>query len=459
MFTTPEFKVGALVVIVSTLIGVMSLKVNEGPGLFSRQKHFWFEIPDAGGLIENSAVKSSGIKVGVIEKIELAEHGGARIRISVNGDLKLRKSGAIELRSDGILGDRHVELLLGSTQDELLESGEQILSAKESGSLNAMMKEVGKITESLSSLAQTLNKAASSQGDRETTIGRIILNIEKLTADIAQMTGENKEKIGDIVDNVHGITDQLNKFINDESPEGFKAGWEKAVASLHRIDNTLKNFEEISGKINRGEGTIGRLVNDEDTVEKLNSVLDGANDFIGGAGTLETSVDFHSEFLADADLTKSYLNVKIQPGLDRYYLLGIVDDPRGVVEETRTETSGTTTGDITEIKTFKNEIKFNAIFAKTFYNFTLRGGLMESAGGVGFDYNMFSQRLVFSVDAFDFDDVNLRAYLRFNVFKGIYLTGGGDYLSDSDLRSSFIGAGLFITNDDLKMLASKVSLQ
>jgi phospholipid/cholesterol/gamma-HCH transport system substrate-binding protein len=456
MFSTPEFKVGALVVIVSGLIGIMSLKVNEGPGLFSRQKRFYFDIGDAGGLVENSAVKSSGIKVGIIEKIELVETG-ARIRILIGHDIKLRKSGAVELRSDGILGDRHVELILGSTDDELLESGSQILGAKETGSLNAMMKEVGKITESLSALAQTLNKAASNQGDRETTIGRIILNIEKLTQDISEMTGKNKNKIGEIVDNVHSITESLDGFISDDSPEGFKAGWEKAVASLHRIDNTLKNFEEISGKINRGEGTIGRLVNDEETVEKLNSVLDGANDFIGGAGTMETSVDFHSEFLADASLTKSYLNIKIQPGLDRYYMLGIVDDPRGVIEETRTETSGTTTGDITEIRTFKNEIKFNAIFAKTFYNFTLRGGLMESSGGIGMDYAFLTNKMVFSVDAFDFDDVNLRAYLRFNVFKGIYLTGGGDYLTDDELRSSFVGAGIFITNDDLKMFASQIA--
>ncbi len=77
MFSTPEFKVGALVVIVSSLIGIMSMKVNEGPGLFSRQKRFWFDVSNASGLVENSAVRSSGIKVGVIEKIELVD-GGAR---------------------------------------------------------------------------------------------------------------------------------------------------------------------------------------------------------------------------------------------------------------------------------------------------------------------------------------------------------------------------------------------
>jgi phospholipid/cholesterol/gamma-HCH transport system substrate-binding protein len=137
--------------------------------------------------------------------------------------------------------------------------------------------------------------------------------------------------------------------------------------------------------------------------------------------------------------------------------LGVVDDPRGVVETQRTETSGTTTGDITEVKTFHNKIKFNALFAKNFYDFTVRGGIMENAGGVGFDYHMFSRRLRFSLEAFDFDDMVLRAFLRFNIFKGVYVMGGGDNLTNDTYRSGFIGAGIFITNDDLKLLASKMS--
>lgn len=453
MFSSPEFKVGALVVIVCGLIGFMSLKVNEGPGLFSRQKHYWFEIPDAGGLLENSAVKAAGIKVGQIEKIELVDNH-ARIRIQVNPDLQLRTSGHVELRSDGILGDRHVEVVLGNPEDPLLETNSQILDAKESGSLNAMMKEVGNISSSLSNLAKTLDKATT-KGDDSTTLGRIVLNIEKLTGDLAQMTGENKEKIGQIVNQVNSITKQLDGFISDDSPEGFKAGWEKAVASLHRIDSVLKNVEDITGKINRGEGTIGKLVNDEETVERLNTALESVNDFVGGAGNMETSVDFHSEFLTQPSLTKSFLNVKIQPGLDRYYLLGIVDDPRGVIKETTVRQVGTPGMDYEKTETFRNKLKFNAIFAKNFYNFTVRGGLMESSGGIGFDYNMYANKLQFSVDAFDFDDLMLRAYLRFNIFKGIYVQGGGDNLANSELSSPFIGAGIFITNDDLKLLATK----
>ncbi|MCB0357366.1 MAG: MCE family protein, partial [Bdellovibrionales bacterium] len=89
---------------------------------------------------------------------------------------------------------------------------------------------------------------------------------------------------------------------------------------------------------------------------------------------------------------------------------------------------------------------------------TVKGGIMESAGGIGFDYHLLNRRLRLSLEALDFEDVNVRAFIRFQLLKGIYLVGGGDELANKDLRSSFIGAGIFITNDDLKTLASKISL-
>jgi phospholipid/cholesterol/gamma-HCH transport system substrate-binding protein len=455
MFSTPEFKVGALVVIVSGLIGVMSLKVNEGPGLFSRSKRYWFELQDAGGLVENSAVKAAGIKVGVIEKIKLVDDK-ARVFIVITGDLKMRSSGYIELRSDGILGDRHVEVVPGVATDPELDENTQILSAHERGSITTLMKEIGKISESIGQLSETLNKATGPAGDTSTSLGRIIRNIENLTADVAQMTGENKTKIGDIVENVHSLTAQLNKFIGDDGPQGFSSGWQRAVDSLHRIDTSLRNIEDITGKINRGEGTIGRLVNDEETVEKINEAIGNFNEFVGGASQLETSFDFHSEFLTDYSLTKSFLSVKIQPGLDRYYELGIVDDPRGVVENTSVDRNGSAPVNYDETKTFKNKMKFTALFAKNFYDLTVKGGLIESSGGLGLDYYLYRRDLRLSVEAFDFDDLVLRAYLRYNVFRGLYLVGGGDHMAD-DLRSAFVGVGLFITNDDLKFLAGKLN--
>lgn len=443
--SSPEFKVGLLVVVVAGLIGTMSLKVAEGPSVLSGSRRHHFVVDDAGGLVKNSAVKMAGIQVGIIEDIELI-NGKAKVKLLLDSDVPVSETTKVELRADGILGDKHVELIRGEPGGASLPEGSQIIDARDRGSIDRLLNEVGEITDSLSKLADTLNRATQGNGDASTPVGRIILNIETLTKDLAEVSGRNKQKINNIIDRVEAIS---------EAVDGAVAG----DGLLARLDRSMKNIEEITEKINRGDGTIGRLINDEETVDNLNKAITNVNEFLGGADDLQVSVDFHSEYLMAADSTKSYLNLRLQPGLDRYYEFGVVDDPRGYSRTVDTVvTEGGTTTDVSETKTYKDKIKFNLIFAKNFYDFTVKGGIIENAGGLGFDYYMFRRKLRFSLEIFDFEDPYLRAFARYQIVQGIYLVGGGDDLASADGQGSgFLGGGIFLTNDDLKLLASKLS--
>ncbi len=454
MIQSPEFKVGALVAIVAALIGFMSLKVNQGPGLFERTKSYYFDLDNANGLIPNGPVKEAGIKVGNIEKIKLV-NGKARVFIEVTGSVKMHTSGYVELVSDGILGDRHVELVPGNPKDPELPDGSQILTATEGGSVTSLLTQISKIAKSLNDVATTLKRATGRNGDNTTVLGRIMMNIEKVSGDLAQITGKNKHKLTSIISNINVITSELAKVMKDHGPQGFDSTWHNLSTGINRLQKSADNIEQITDKINSGKGTIGQLVNDDSTSNKINSDLDKLDNFLGGAQSMETAFDYHSEYLAAPGLIQSFLNIRIQPGLDRYYEVGIVDDPRGYVTVTRQQDSGTLNQDYTETMTYHNQLKFNALFAKNFYNFTVKAGLMESSGGVGLDYFLFGRKLRASVEAFDFQDTVIRAYLRYNLFKGLYLVGGGDNLANPALRSAFIGAGLFLTNDDLKLFATR----
>lgn len=441
MFSTPEFKVGVLVVAISSLIGVMSLRVSEGPGVLGGSKDLWFDIKDAGGLVKNSAVKMAGIKVGVIEDIEL-HNGEARVRLKLRSDVPVSVSGSVEVRADGILGDKHVELLPGKVGDPMMADGQQIQQVISNGSLDDLVKEVTEIAGSIKKLARSLNEAVEGQGDSSTTVGRILINLDKLTKDLSEISGDNKQKIGEIVDQVNSITRKLDEVINESNMASF--------------ENTLKNIEDVTDKVSRGEGTIGRLVNDEDTIDGINLAVDNVNQFLGGISQLQTSIDFHSEYLGRQSETKSYLSVRLQPGLDRYWEIGVVDDPQGVIrakDTTLTDANGNTTTTSEEV-THKNKLKFTALFAKNFYNFTIKGGLLESAGGFGIDYYLLDRKLRFSVEMFDFGDFRLRTFARYQVLRGIYLIGGGNDMADKENSSGFFGAGLFLTNDDLRLLAT-----
>jgi phospholipid/cholesterol/gamma-HCH transport system substrate-binding protein len=271
------------------------------------------------------------------------------------------------------------------------------------------------------------------------------------------MTSQNKEKIGEIVDSMSRVSKSLDDLLNSDGDESLK---QQIKRTMTRLDSAMKNVEEITAKVNKGEGTIGKLINDEETVDELNTAISGVNNFLDTAGKLQTGLDFHSDYQPSLNMTKTSVGIRIQPGIDRYYFLGIVDDPAGVVETTDTRlTTGAVTTESSETKTYKSKTKFNALFAKNFYDFTIKGGLMENAGGVGIEYALWRDKLRFSLDAFEFSNLNLRAQLQWSVWKGVYVMGGeSDILDKQSKRTTYFGAGLLLTNDDLKILMTKLPL-
>ena len=457
----PEFKVGLMVLIVAGIIAGMSLRVSNDPSYLGNSKEAWFYIDDASGLVKNSGVRMAGINVGIIKEIRL-ENGQARIEMVLEGATPVTKSARIEIRPNGILGDKHIEIISGDPRDPPLRSGEQILVVDDRASVDRLISEVSKITKSLSGVAENIRSAT--EGDEDKPLGRIISNLEQITKNLAVLSTERKDQIGEIVDDIHEITGTINGIVNEKGPDGLKASLQEAVKSLRKIEGTIKNVEEITSKINRGDGTIGKLVNDEQTIEEVNNAVASINNLLDAGSKMQTSIDFHSHYLFNATAAgaaKSYLSLRVQPGLDRYYEIGLVDDPVGVTERTVTTTTpenpagGSTT--IREDKRFQNRVKINALFAKNFYDFTVKGGIIENSGGVGADYHLFKRKVRLSVEAFDFADLNLRASLRYSIFHGIYITGGGeDLVSKNGRASAFAGAGLFLTNDDLKLLMTKV---
>jgi phospholipid/cholesterol/gamma-HCH transport system substrate-binding protein len=401
----------------------------------------------------------AGINIGIIREIKL-DNGLAKVYLTISAAIPVTRETTAEIRANGILGDRYVELVTGKSSAEELKDGDAIEKVHNAGSLDQVMNKVSNVTESLNEIAVALRDATTGNGSTLSPLGRIVNNIEVITSDVRDFTQQNGKKLTKIVDNLHDTTETINGLVNDDSDEGFKTAWASAVASLKRIDHSLQNIEEVTEKINSGKGTIGQLINDDQTITEINTAVAGVNQMLGTANKIQTNLDFHSEFLARDSLYKTYLGVRIQPGLDRYYEVAVVDDPKGTVETTQTDTTaGGTTSTVTEKKTYKNKVKFTALFAKNFYDFTVKGGLMENSGGVGIDYYFWRRRFRLSTEIFDVrtTGAHLKSSLRWNVIRGVYMVGGMDDYTDAKTSTGYIGAGLDLNNDDLKALLGKFS--
>lgn len=438
LLRTPEFKVGMLVIIVAGLIGGMSLKVSESSG-FMGGKNLWFSLDNAAGLIKNGPVHVAGIRVGVVKKISLGDDGQARIDVVVQQGVQLTKSSKIQIRPNGILGDKHIEIIPGNPSDPMLEDGDRISGVDDAASLDKLIGDAGRVAKSLVVVADNLRDAT--EGDDSKPVGKILKNIEQLTGDLKELVASKKGEVSEMITAMK--------------------------SAMVRIDRAMINVEEISQKINEGKGTIGRLINDEEMIDNLDNTLTTFGTYADLAWKTEISIDAHTNAIPRQDGQRTYLGVSIRPGTDRFYEVGLVSKPGGPMEEyTRTVTTGGGPEVVTNEKTVQeNKYRFTALLGRNFYDFGVKAGLIEGEGGVGLEYTAFQKSLKVGVDAFDFDppketgrDFQLRPYVRYSVMKGVYVQTGGEDLMNERTRSWFFGGGVFLTNEDLKAFAARINL-
>lgn len=227
LLNTPEFKVGMMVIIVAALVGVMSMRVSESPNYLGGTKRVWFEIENAGGLIKKSPVNVAGIRVGMIEDIKLRD-GKAIVEMAIRPDVIITESAKIEIRANGILGDKHVEIIPGSLNSPELGDRQQIIVVDDNASIDRLVTEVSKITQSLGEVVNNIRDAT--EGDDAKPLGKIVKNIENLTTDLSGLVRDKKDEVADLINHLNNITETLDEMINDESDEGFRARFNSSMA-------------------------------------------------------------------------------------------------------------------------------------------------------------------------------------------------------------------------------------
>ena len=491
---TPEAKVGIFVLIGIILLVYMSLRV--GGIQFGRAEGYevYIRLDSAAGLDNDASVRVAGVEIGRVKGIVL-QNNKAKVVLRINPDVKIGKDFTAVLKTKGLLGERYVELIPGSPNAPSLEAGGEITRVTTYTDLDKLISILSDAATDIKKVSESLSSALGGR-EGQATLKNIVTNIEEITERLNNIVKRNDEKFARIVNNfelfskilkeqgpeitggLKAVADNLNQLIA-ENKEPLRDGIDNlrtATAKLGetmetinklaknvepKIDDSVETIKSIVNKVDRGEGTLGKLVNDTTIHDSFNKTLTGINSYLGRVESFKTFVGYRGEYLFDASDTKSYLSLRFQPKADKYYLIEIVDDPRGRknVETTETTLGGTTTT-TKEVKT-SDSLKFSVQVAKRFKDLTLRGGIIESTGGVGMDYYMFKDRLRFTFEAFDFDKKNnphLKAGLTYNLNKYFFITGGyDDFVSKLKLASPYLGIGLHFEDEDIKYILSSAS--
>jgi phospholipid/cholesterol/gamma-HCH transport system substrate-binding protein len=502
MNLSAEAKVGLFVLIGIILLVYMSLRI--GGISLGRAEGYQLNVRfrSAAGLDKDASVRVAGVEVGRVKEIILKDNM-AHLVLLVQSDIKVGRDFTALLTTKGLLGEKYVELVPGSPNAPFLKDGDTITRTTSYADMDMLITIMSEVSGDIKKVTEVLSSVFGGV-EGEATLKNIFTNIEEISSRVNRLIASNDEKLGRVLKNVTEFTtllreegprissglaaavENLNREILRTSKnmnamiEDNRAGISEGVQNLRvaaikfqeamdninqvtrdiapKISGTVNSIGRITSKIDRGEGTIGKLVNDESMYDNINKTVTGINRFLDKAESFHTFIGYRGEYLLDADETKNYFTLKIQPSEDKFYLFEIVDDPRGLREkdEKTVVVNGVTTT-TTETRT-SDEFKFTIQMAKRFKGITIRGGLIESSGGVGLDMHMFGRRVKLSLEAFDFgkdDNVHMKAGAIIQMGRFFFLSAGyDDFASEEGFESAYLGLGLEFEDEDLKYLLS-----
>lgn len=478
-----EMQVGLFVVLACIIIALFSFKITQSP-VFRRGTPLKVYLSDATGIFIDSKVKMAGIDIGTITGVSL-EDGKARIDVLINKGIQLPVDAKIFPRPLGILGDKFLEV---QVPREGVDANDDTTApppeSTRSSWLNWLIPSAYAQTPESPTPAtskRVLKKGEVIKGvdgsvtldDLARQLGSASDDLKDISKNVKTMVRDNKGEVTQMIHTLNRVSTKLEKTIDGFDEKKLHRDLKNLSESVGNFGATLKNMESITKKIDQGEGTLGKLVNDTTTVNELNKTLATISQVVDRARRTLTIVDVNGEYAAQARTAKSYIGITIQPREDTAYIAQFIIDPRGYQTRKTVRTIDQTNGSLVSsqeiITNEKNDLKFSLQFMKRVDNLSVRLGLFESTGGFGLDYFFWADRLQLSVEFFNWarQDNNgyLKAYAKLYLLNYVYLIVGGDDLlakknpTDS-ISSSFMGGiGLRFTDDDLKTMLALTSFR
>lgn len=474
-------KVGLFFLLAILISGVLIFKIEDWHIGQHKRQTVRIVFTDASGLDNKAVVRVAGVRVGEVTAIRLVE-GRAYVTVALdNPDVELRDGASAAIGSQGLLGEKFVELIPGNPDAPKLPAN-SVLTGGRAISFDEVTKLARDIALDIKDVTSSLREGLGGPEGARTTKA-IVQNIEQITENLREIVADNRANVNETVANLREFSKALIS-LTQRVDNLVAANTGNTTASISNIkdltaklEHTADNLNDISDKINTGKGTVGQLINSDETSKNLNealvSVKEGVgalNKTIGKVGKWGVDLGLRSEYLAGSSKFKSYLTVDLVPAPDHFYRFEATTEPFGLRTLTTKDITVTypdghqETYDI-QTEQFADSFALSALFGFNLGPWTLRGGLEESRGGLGVDYSLWDKHVRLSADMWDFGRDGYKPHAKIGgrvyISPAIFATvGWDDFLNRRQKASSvFIGGGVRWSDDDVKLLLSSVPIK
>ena len=243
------------------------------PAMFRGRYIITTHVANAGGMRRGDPVQMRGVPIGRVLSLEIGQQG-VTMRLEIEGEYKIPKDSRMEIKSGGLMQGMVADVVPG-TSNEYLRAGDVLPGASSPG--------LNDVFAGLNEQAQKVLERAQALLSEDT-----VANVHDSAGEMAKLLRQLNATVGEQRKELNALTASLRK--SSEGLEKVTAGpeLERSVKRIDEmtarmgevsssLDRSSKQVEAIIGRMDRGEGTLGKLSRDAALYDNLTQAAHNIN--------------------------------------------------------------------------------------------------------------------------------------------------------------------------------------
>jgi phospholipid/cholesterol/gamma-HCH transport system substrate-binding protein len=277
---------------------VITLAVMTDAALFRGRYIVTTSVPSAGGIRKGDPVQMRGVNIGRILGFTISQQG-VDVRLEIEGEYPIPRDSRVEVKASGLLGGMVAEIVPGASAEKV-GWGDRLPGASGIGlfdKMDSLAGEADKVAlkvQNLLSDEMVEDLQGGAQGARKT--------LESLQAVLREQRGELRALTASLRRSAEGMEKVTTGPELERTVRRVDDLAERLDGTLATLDRSSRSVESILARMDRGEGTLGRLSTDDTLYRNASEATANLNKATKELN--ELLVDFRAH-------PRKYINLKV----------------------------------------------------------------------------------------------------------------------------------------------------
>jgi len=273
----------AFFVLSTILLFIFGFNYLKGSSILDKQKTIYAVYDEVDGLLVGANVMINGLSIGNVTELDFMPNSTKiLVTLKVKDKLSFSSKSTASIYETGVLGGLAISIEPVFERESIVKTGDTLMSSVRPGLTELINRQIEPLSRQLQSTITSVDSiftGASNVLNRQTQ-EEIKESISVLTSAInainnssliieETLTSKNTQ-INNTIDNIENISSNLSNVSDELNSFGLSS-------LLTNLEVSVDGISSIVDKLNSDNSTLGKLINEDEVYNNLNSSIESLN--------------------------------------------------------------------------------------------------------------------------------------------------------------------------------------